>query len=89
MHSALGEYNTKNDISIHAARFKYALNCCFFFHSSIFNSQEEIESLRDKMAAHTSLVVVGSADDSLRMRKMNRQTDSVTQPMIDNMVMVC
>lgn len=45
--------------------------------------------MRDKMAAHTSLVVVGSADDSLRMRKMNRQTDSVTQPMIDNMVMVC
>lgn len=51
-------------------------------------SQEEIESLREKMQAQTSLVVVGSADDALRVGKTKRQIEGVTQTMVDNMIMV-
>lgn len=51
-------------------------------------SQEEIESLREKMHAQTSLVVVGSADDSLRVGKTKRKIEGVTQCMVDNMIMV-
>lgn len=40
------------------------------------------------MQAQTSLVVVGSADDSLRVNKMNRKLGGVTQSMIDNMITV-
>lgn len=58
----------------------------FLFYT--FYSQEEIESLREKMQAQTSLVVVGSADDALRVGKTKRQIESVTQTMVDNMIMV-
>ncbi|XP_055545674.1 KAT8 regulatory NSL complex subunit 3 [Wyeomyia smithii] len=50
-------------------------------------SQEEIEFLREKMVAQTSLVVVGSADDCLRVCKSKRKIEGVTQSMVDNMVM--
>lgn len=52
---------------------------------SIF-SQEEIESLREKMSAQTSLAVVGSADDALRIKKFNRHMEGITQSMVDNMI---
>lgn len=50
------------------------------------DSQEEIESLRERMQAQTSLVVVGSADDALRVGKTKRQIEGVTQAMVDNMI---
>lgn len=50
-------------------------------------SQEEMESMREKMQSHTSLVVVGSADDCLRVGKTKRKIEKVTQSMVDNMVM--
>uniref|UniRef100_A0A8D8PD96 KAT8 regulatory NSL complex subunit 3 n=3 Tax=Culex pipiens TaxID=7175 RepID=A0A8D8PD96_CULPI len=50
-------------------------------------SQEEIELLRERMIAQTSLVVVGSADDCLRVCKTKRKIEGVTQSMVDNMVM--
>ncbi|XP_055611932.1 KAT8 regulatory NSL complex subunit 3-like [Uranotaenia lowii] len=50
-------------------------------------SQEEIEHLREKMVAQTSLVVVGSADDCLRVCKSKRKIEGVTQSMVDNMIM--
>lgn len=56
--------------------------------NSARSSQEEIESLREKMQAQTSLVVVGSADDALRVGKTKRQIEGVTQTMVDNMIMV-
>lgn len=60
----------------------------FSFNHNLNNfSQEELESLREKMIAETSLVVVGSADDSLRVSKTKRQIEGVTQTMVDNMVM--
>lgn len=40
------------------------------------------------MQAQTSLVVVGSADDALRVGKHKRQIEGVTQTMVDNMIMV-
>lgn len=51
-----------------------------------YYSQEEIESLRERMQAQTSLVVVGSADDALRVGKTKRQIEGVTQAMVDNMI---
>ena len=39
------------------------------------------------MIAQTSLVVVGSADDYLRVCKSKRKIEGVTQSMVDNMVM--
>lgn len=55
---------------------------------SFIHSQEEIESLRERMSAQTSLVVVGSADDALRINKFNRHLEGVTQSMVDNMIAV-
>uniref|UniRef100_A0A2M4A3S7 Putative kat8 regulatory nsl complex subunit 3 n=1 Tax=Anopheles triannulatus TaxID=58253 RepID=A0A2M4A3S7_9DIPT len=49
-------------------------------------SHEEIEMLRDRMNAQTSLVVVGSADECLRVSKTKRKIEGVTQSMTDNMV---
>lgn len=40
------------------------------------------------MCAQTSLVVVGSSDDALRVKRLNRSTEGVSQSMIDNMIMV-
>ncbi|XP_055314326.1 uncharacterized protein LOC129575237 isoform X2 [Sitodiplosis mosellana] len=51
------------------------------------SSQEEIESLREKMSAQTLLVIVGSSDDSLRVKRLNRSMEGVSQSMIDNMIM--
>lgn len=51
-------------------------------------SQEEIESLREKMHSETSLLVVGSADDCLRVPTNKRQIEGVTQGMVDSMIMV-
>ncbi|KFB40570.1 AGAP004479-PA-like protein [Anopheles sinensis] len=54
--------------------------------NSARSSQEEIEMLRSRMVAQTSLVVVGSADECLRVSKTKRKIDGVTQSMVENMV---
>ncbi|XP_067627115.1 KAT8 regulatory NSL complex subunit 3 isoform X2 [Eurosta solidaginis] len=54
--------------------------------NSAKSSTEEIESLREKMQSETSLVVVGSADDVLRVPKSRRRLENVTQSMVDIMV---
>lgn len=51
-------------------------------------SQEEIESLREHMSAQTSLVVIGSADDLLKVDKSKEHLEGATQSMIDNMIAV-
>lgn len=56
--------------------------------NSAKSSQEEIESLRERMAAQTSLVVVGSADDALRIGKFRRHIEGISQSMVDNMIAV-
>lgn len=40
------------------------------------------------MSAQTSLVVVGSSDDALRVKRLNRTMEGVSQSMIDNMIVV-
>uniref|UniRef100_A0A6B2EA73 Putative kat8 regulatory nsl complex subunit 3 isoform x4 n=1 Tax=Phlebotomus kandelakii TaxID=1109342 RepID=A0A6B2EA73_9DIPT len=55
--------------------------------NSARTSQEEIEALRENMIAQTSVVIVGSADDALRVNTKKRRIEKVTQAMVDNMVM--
>lgn len=50
------------------------------------SNEEEIEFFREKMSAPTSSVVVGSADDYLRVSKTKRRLEGVTQEMVDNMI---
>lgn len=45
--------------------------------------------MRENMSAQTSLVVVGSSDDALRVKRLNRVMQGITQSMIDNMIVVC
>ncbi|XP_059225572.1 KAT8 regulatory NSL complex subunit 3 isoform X2 [Stomoxys calcitrans] len=54
--------------------------------NSARSSPEEIECLREKMQSESSLVVVGSADDALRVPKSRRKIENVTQSMVDTMV---
>lgn len=54
--------------------------------NSARTSQEEMEALREKMQSESSLVVVGSADDVLRVPKNKRQIEGITQSMVDNMI---
>ncbi|KAM7343581.1 reduction in Cnn dots 1 isoform 2-T2 [Cochliomyia hominivorax] len=54
--------------------------------NSARSSPEEIESLRERMQSESSLVVVGSADDVLRVPKSRRKIENVTQSMVDTMV---
>ncbi|XP_031633071.1 KAT8 regulatory NSL complex subunit 3-like isoform X2 [Contarinia nasturtii] len=51
------------------------------------SSQEEIEAIRVRITAHTLLVIVGSSDDSLRVKRLNRSFSGVSQSMIDSMIM--
>lgn len=55
--------------------------------NSARSSQEEIEGLRERMIAPTSLVVIGSADDCLRVSKIKRKIEKISQEMVDNMIL--
>lgn len=50
------------------------------------SNDEEIEIFREKITAPTSMVVVGSGDDFLRISKKKRRLEGVTQEMVDNMI---
>jgi regulatory NSL complex subunit 3 len=50
------------------------------------SNDEEIEAFREKVLAPTSMVLVGSADDFLRVSKRKRRLEGVTQEMVDNMI---
>ncbi|XP_030388585.1 uncharacterized protein LOC115634813 isoform X2 [Scaptodrosophila lebanonensis] len=54
--------------------------------NSARSSQEEMEMLRERMQSESTLVVVGSADDALRVPKSKRRIEGVTQAMVDAMV---
>lgn len=49
-------------------------------------SEEEVENFKEKISVPTSTVIVGSADDYLRMDKTKRRLEGVTQEMVDNMI---
>lgn len=49
--------------------------------------QEDLEEMREKMRVQTGLLVVGSADDCLRMGKMKKKLEGVTQSMVDRCIL--
>ncbi|XP_077991927.1 uncharacterized protein LOC144446096 isoform X2 [Glandiceps talaboti] len=49
-------------------------------------SQDDVEDLREKMKAETSLVVVGGADENLRLTKSKKKLEGVTQSMVDRCI---
>ncbi|PIK49489.1 putative KAT8 regulatory NSL complex subunit 3, partial [Apostichopus japonicus] len=53
--------------------------------SSVCN-QDDIENLREKMKAITGLVIVGGADERLRMSKNKKKLEGVTQSMVDRCI---
>ena len=50
--------------------------------------QEVVEDIRERMRVETGLVVVGSADDQLRVGKTKKRMEGVTQSMIDRCILV-
>lgn len=50
--------------------------------------QEDVEDIRERMRVETGLVVVGSADDQLRVGKTKKLMEGVTQSMIDRCILV-
>ena len=48
---------------------------------------DDLEDTRERMQADTSLVVVGGADDRLRMSHSRRHTEGVTQRMVDRCIL--
>lgn len=48
----------------------------------------EIEYLREHMRVETGLVIVGSADDYLRVSMKKRKMDGITQSMVDRCIVV-
>lgn len=57
------------------------------YHCFIFRV-EGLEDLRSRMSVDTGLVVVGSADDQLRMTKTKKRMEGITQNMVDRCILV-
>lgn len=51
-------------------------------------SQEEVEDLRERMRVETGLIVVGSADDYLRVTKKKKKLEGITQAVVDKCITV-
>uniref|UniRef100_A0A182PP92 KANL3/Tex30 alpha/beta hydrolase-like domain-containing protein n=1 Tax=Anopheles epiroticus TaxID=199890 RepID=A0A182PP92_9DIPT len=82
-------YNTYNGVRGAPDDHIIDITCPVLFiigQNSARASHEEIEMLRDRMSNQTSLVVVGAADECLRVSKTKRKIEGVTQSMVDNMV---
>lgn len=47
-----------------------------------------MEEMREKLNIVSSLVVVGGADDQLRLSKAKKKLDGITQTIVDKCVMV-
>ncbi|KAJ8931429.1 hypothetical protein NQ314_015668 [Rhamnusium bicolor] len=48
--------------------------------------QEDVEDLRERMRVETGLIVVGSADDYLRVNKKKKKSEGITQSIVDRCV---
>lgn len=68
----------------------YALRCPTLFvigQNSATATVEGLEDLRSRMSVDTGLVVVGSADDQLRMTKTKKRMEGITQNMADRCIL--
>lgn len=57
-------------------------------HSSTTNI-DDMEDLRERMRAENALVVVGGADNNLRMSRAKRKQEGITQIVCDKKILVC
>lgn len=55
--------------------------------STVSNS-DDIEDLRERLSVQTGLVIVGAADNSLRISKRKKRQECVTQSMVDRQIMM-
>ncbi|KAL3279731.1 hypothetical protein HHI36_017240 [Cryptolaemus montrouzieri] len=53
---------------------------------STTSSQEDMEDLRERMRVETGLVVVGSADNFLRVSKKKKRAEGITQSVVDRCI---
>jgi len=49
---------------------------------------DDLEDMREKMRAENSLLVVGGADDNLRMARSKKKAEGLTQVMVDRAILV-
>jgi hypothetical protein len=47
---------------------------------------DDLEDIRERMRAETSMVLVGGADDKLRLSKAKKMTEGITQSMVDRCI---
>lgn len=50
--------------------------------------QEEMEDLRERMRVETGLIVVGGADDCLRISRKKKKAEGITQSVVDRFIAV-
>ena len=43
---------------------------------------DDVEDLRERLSVETALVIVGGADDGLRLSKKKKKSENVTQCMV-------
>ncbi|XP_034245123.1 KAT8 regulatory NSL complex subunit 3 [Thrips palmi] len=68
----------------------YSMRCPILFvigQNSATTTVEGLEDMRSRMAVDTGLVVVGSADDQLRMTKTKKRLEGITQNMVDRCIL--
>ena len=49
---------------------------------------DDVEDMRERMKTDTGLVIVGGADDELRVSKHKKKAEGITQSMVDRCIMV-
>ena len=54
---------------------------------STLSNSDDIEYLRERLSVETGLIIVGSADNNLRMSKRKKRQECVTQSMVDQSIM--
>lgn len=47
-----------------------------------------MEDLRERMRVETGLIVVGAADDYLRVSKKKKRSEGITQSLVDRFIVV-
>ncbi len=47
-----------------------------------------VEDMREKLRSESGLVIVGGADDSLRVSKHKKKSEAITQSMVDRCIVV-